>query len=77
MAKSWRKIVVDDIEYKWQVGRNCVPIRRAEDNKVVATPGPSDITGIPAAEIERAVWKGYFHITPKQIADYIRENIHS
>lgn len=72
--KSWRKIVVDGVEYKWIYGHTTVVIRDA-DNAVVAKPLLTEITGWSWADIERAQYKSYLKITPVQIADWIQENV--
>ena len=69
--RRYRKIVVDDIEYKWVFGRTAIVIRDA-DGAVVAKPQVTDITGLSWDDIERGTYKGYFHLTPKDVADWIR-----
>lgn len=74
--KSWRKIVVDGVEYKWIYGKTTVVIRDA-DNAVVDKVLLTKLTGWSWADIERAQYKRYFKITPVQIADWIQEHVHA
>ena len=72
--KTWRKIVVDHIEYKWMYGQTAIVIRDV-DNAVVAKPSVEDVSGWRGDDIERGQWKGYFHLTPKHVAEWIKKNL--
>lgn len=71
--KVKRKIVVGDAEYTWLYGTTCIIIRK--NRAVVAKPTISEITGLNWADIERGQRKGYFHLTPKDIAIWIQKNL--
>lgn len=70
---NWRKIVVNDKKYKYRIGRQNVviveDINEGEENKIVVS--FSELTNMSPDDIERAKWKRYFSITPKDIANYI------
>lgn len=69
-----RKIVVDGVEYSWKLGRSNVVIRCPSGKRVAVS--ISDLPNVPY-DFERARWKRYLHITPVNIAGYIRANIGS
>ena len=69
--KGWRKIVVNGREWRYKIGFANV-VARTENPKVVKYVDFSTLTGFSWIDIERAEWKKYFHITPKQIADWLR-----
>lgn len=75
MNLGWRKIVVNEKTYKYRIGRQNVVIvdtdSKGEKGKIVVD--FSKLTGWSWDTIERGMNKGYFSITPKQIADYIEE----
>lgn len=71
--RNYRKIVVDDIEYEWFMGRSTVVIR--QDEKVVSMPKLNELTGESWSVIEHDSHKGNFHITPKHIANWIEKNL--
>lgn len=78
MKLRWRKITVGDRTYRYRLGRQNAVITEdmeRENNKL--TPSFAEITGMTNAEVERAQRKGYFSITPKQIADYIKNQLRS
>jgi hypothetical protein len=65
-----RKIVVDDVEYTWQVGRQCVEIRGPEKYKRLV---PKDeATGFYYDT--RAFEKRYARITPGMISEWIKKD---
>lgn len=67
---SKRKLIVDGKEYEYRVGHSYVVIR-CEGRKVGA-PGLNEITGEKWHVIEHDQHKQNFHVTPRQVADYIR-----
>ena len=67
---SKRKLIIDDKEYEYRIGRSHVVIH-CEGQKI-AVPNFSKLTGEKWHVIEHDQHKGNFHITPSQIADYIR-----
>ena len=67
---STRTITVAGKVWKYRIGKNFVVAKAAdtgEGKKVKLT----DLTGMSFETIERAVWKRYFHVTPKQIATWL------
>jgi hypothetical protein len=70
MKLHWRNIVVDGVAWRWRMGRSAVVARTAGRT---ATAKLTVITGLSWADIERARWKGYLHVTPKQIAAWLRK----
>lgn len=69
--RSWRKIVVDGVEYTWIMGKSTVVIRK--DGDVVSKPNLSEITGESWHVIEHDSHKGNFHVTPKHVAEWIKQ----
>ncbi len=67
---SKRKLIIDGKEYEYRVGRAFVLIR--SNGKKVACPNLSELTGESWNVIEHDQHKRNFHITPSQVADYIR-----
>lgn len=67
---SKRKLIVDGKEYEYRVGHSYIVIRC--DGKKVACPGMNEVSGESWSVIEHDQHKGNFHITPSQVADYIR-----
>lgn len=66
---KFRKIIVDDMEFQYKVGRANVVIRK--DDKKFAVINFSDLTGQDWNSIERDNWDGNFHITPTDIYMHI------
>ena len=64
---SYRKINVNGEEWQWKVGWSHVSIK-GPNNQSYA-PYKDELTEID--DVERAEWKGYFHITPKHIRAFI------
>ena len=68
---SRRKIVVDGVEWNWKVGSTYVSIRSDRYSfavtKQAITPWEQDI--------ERAQFKGAYHITPRDISDFIKSRL--
>ncbi len=75
MKRNWRKIVVNDIEYTWLMGKATVVIRK--DGDVVSKPQLTDLTGESWHVIEHDTHKDNFHITPKHVAEWIQENVNT
>lgn len=67
---SKRKLVIDSKEYEYRVGCSHVVIRC--NGQKIGAPGLNEITGEKWDVIEHDQHKRNFHITPSQIADYIR-----
>lgn len=67
---SKRKLIVGGKEYEYRIGRSYIVIRC--DGKKVAAPGMNEVSGESWSVIEHDQHKGNFHITPGQVADYIR-----
>ena len=66
--KSYRKIVINEVEYKYLVGNHNVSIRSETLNKVVPF---TELTGLSPDEIENRKWDCAFAIKPSMIKDYI------
>ena len=64
-----RKLVVDDEEYRYKVGRSNVIIQYGKQKIVVSLP---TLSGSPWIDVENSQHKRSFHITPKMVAAYIR-----
>lgn len=71
---GWRKIVVDDIEYRWRYGLGMVLVRC--DDKSFAKYDTTKLLGLTNDEHERAIWKRsmYASVMPSVVADAIRES---
>jgi hypothetical protein len=67
--KGARKITVNDKRYWWLVARGKIIIW--SDTKHVFD--LSEFTGWSWSAIERGKWKRYFSITPKYVAEQIKE----
>lgn len=67
---SWRNITVGKRKYKWMFGRKNIAIKEDGDRKTHHV-SFAEITGELWHDIERAKWKGYFTITPREVAHYI------
>lgn len=70
MRKSRRQITVDGRIWFWQVG-TCSVSARAQDTKEHRVVDFSTLTGMTWSSIEKGIWKRYFHIKPKQVADWL------
>lgn len=70
---SKRKLIVDDKEYEYRIGHSHVVIR-CEDKKIAA-PDFCELTGEKWHVIEHDQHKRNFYITPKHVADWIKENV--
>ena len=70
---SKRKIIVDDKEYEYRVGRSHVVIHF--EGKKISVPDFSELTGEKWHVIEHDQHKENFRITPKHIASWIKENV--
>jgi len=70
-AKGARKIVVYDKHYWWLLARSRIVIWTEEKVKHVFD--LSEFTGWSWDDIERGIWKRYFSITPKYVAEQIIE----
>ena len=70
MRSSTRKIVVNEIQWLYRVGKSCVTATCVDtrERRVIDF---SSLTGMEWNSIERGKWKRYFHITPKQIAAWL------
>ena len=63
-----RKIVVNDKTYLYRISKGNTVIRCDGKTKII---DHSKLTGRSWYDIERGTWKRYFHIKPKEVADYI------
>lgn len=66
--KGWRNINVDSVAWRYRIGKQNVVARSGD---IVRKIDFSSLTGLSWAEIDRAEWKRYFHITPKAIANWL------
>ncbi len=66
-----RKIIVNNKEYLFKIGKSNIVIKHNNKSTIIDL---STFTGIPWDVIERARWKTYFSITPKDVETYIRRN---
>ena len=66
---NWRKIVVNNEEYKYHIGESNVVIRK--DEKKWACAGFNTLLNMDWFEIEKLSNKKSLRITPKDIANYI------
>lgn len=69
-----RKIVVDDIEFEWKVGRTHLRIRRPGDTRDIRLFDFLEKQGIPIAG-NRWPDKEVYSITPSDIEAYIRKHM--
>lgn len=65
--KGWRTITIEDEEWIWKVGRGNISIRDPDRKHYYVD--FSTLTGIE--DTERAAWKGYLHIKPSHVRNYI------
>jgi hypothetical protein len=65
-----RTIVVTGREWKYRVGMAYV-VAKATDTGEGRRISLNKLTGMDNHEIERAMWKHSFHVTPSQIADWL------
>lgn len=68
--KGWRKINIRNEEWKYKIGKFNVVAKKEKETIVINL---SELTCISWDEIERGVWKGYFSITPKHIANWLNK----
>lgn len=68
----WRKIVVDDQDYTYRVGKSGVVLRKEEGKLRTSQFIPFPNLGYSHEEMERGRWKGYATFTPKDLAEYIK-----
>jgi hypothetical protein len=66
-----RKIIIDNKKYMFKVGKSNIVIKHDNKSTIIDL---SSFTNLPWDVIERARWKGYFSITPKDVETYIRRN---
>ena len=72
-SQTKRKIIVDGKPYTWQVTSSGGVVVRSKTNKRVFA--PHDIfPGMTPDSAERGMWKGWYHVTPKNIESLIRKN---
>lgn len=65
-----RTIIVANREWKYRVGKSfCVA--KATDTGEGKRIRLEELTGLSSRELERAQYKRYFHITPKDIAAWL------
>jgi hypothetical protein len=69
---NFRKLVIDNKDYKYFIGKSNVVIKDSEDKKTVVD--FSKLTGLAWHEIERQQWKRCFSITPRTVTEYIKGN---
>lgn len=72
-AKGARKIVVDGKTYFWFYKRSKIVIW--SDDGVKHVYSDSDMTGMTSDNIERGKWKGWFSITPSDVAKWIKKEM--
>jgi|HubBroStandDraft_6_1064221.scaffolds.fasta_scaffold608488_2 hypothetical protein len=72
---SNRNIVVDGVNYVWKVGRNNVIVRKANGDKfqTLFVSSFEKISGMTPDNVERAIHKRYFSVTPSDIEAEIRK----
>ena len=73
MSKSsYRKININGEEWRWKVGSSHISIRGPKDGQTYA-PFIDEVVHVD--DVERAQWKGYLHIEPRDIRAYILKKI--
>ena len=71
---GWRKIIVDNTEYRWKCGRSFVTVQTAAGKRVALS--PCDIVvGLSIEEWERARRKGYGSVFPSHIETLIKDSL--
>lgn len=78
--RKWRKIVVDDVTWRYLVGRHFV-VARSESGARICSPY-ADIIDLPPykpslfldSAMSEWFWRGCVHITPSAIAEWIRKS---
>lgn len=69
---GWRKIVVDGAMWRYRIGRSGVEARTPSRKFYDQLPA---VTGMTWYDIERGQWKRWFSVTPKTIAEWIRQRV--
>lgn len=72
----WRKIVVDEVEYRWAGGDAYVVVQDSNGKRVCGA-DVCEVKGITAEAWEVGHWKGTSDgmITPSEVADFIRKKV--
>ena len=66
----WRKIVVDDVEWQYAIGKTYVVARRPKQQKVISF---AELLGLSWHEVERGIAKRWLAIRPADIASWLYE----
>ena len=65
-----RPITVGGMNWRYRVGKHyCVA--KAEDTGEGRKISLADLTGMSWSDVDRGQWKRWFHVTPKQVADWL------
>ena len=67
--KGWRIITVAGKQWYWRYGMTMVVAK--DEFNLTKKIGLNELTGIGWSEIERARHKGYFSVTPRQVARWL------
>jgi hypothetical protein len=76
-SNGWRTMVVDDLTYRWKVGKTAVEIRGPKEldkeNWTLDRPAPWDLIGNTPELVERGRWKGTSDgmVTPAMVKAFI------
>lgn len=73
---NWRKIVVDEKEYRWTGGSAYVVVQDTNGKRVLGA-SACEIKGITPDVWERGKWKGTSDgmITPGEVAAFIKKKV--
>lgn len=70
-SKGSRKLVVNGVTYFYKVGRWTTVVRDENQDVVTKLANPA-LVGMTADNYERAIWKRYCGVGPKDVADALQ-----
>lgn len=71
--KGYRNITVNNIKWQYKISTQRVVAYSENGDKLLSY--ISDIVNMSPDDIEREMHKGVFHLTPKEIADWINRSL--
>jgi len=76
-SRSWRKVEVAGVRYRWRYGRGTIEIRRDEDGQVMLRVADYELRGTTPDLFERGQWKGTSdgYVTPAMVRRAIERSL--
>jgi hypothetical protein len=68
-----RKLHINDEEWQYKIGKSGAIVIFPPNGRKVLTDA-SEVSGLSWDEVERGTWKGWFHLKPSMIKDWIIKN---